>query len=412
MMISRDLEVSLGAAVGEAHRRRHEYLCVEHLLFVLLNDSHGREILEHCGADIEALREQLESFLSEELEARDDDGDRLQQTAEFERLMQRAFLHVQFSGKEEVDAGDILAAIFEERDSHAAYFLKAQGIARLDVLNYISHGISKNEFDVGPGDFEPADEDAEDDGDERAASRDPLEAFTISLAKRAAEGKIDPLIGRAAELRRTVRILCRRRKNNPVFVGEPGVGKTALAEGLALRIHEGQVPDVLKRAEIRTLDLPALLAGTKYRGDFEQRMKAVVNELIRHPDIILFIDEIHSVVGAGATADSSMDASTILKPALASGDIRCIGSCTYDEYKKHFEKDRALSRRFQKVDVLEPSIEETVRILRALKTHYEQHHDITYPDAALRAAAELAAKHINDRFLPDKAIDEIGRAHV
>jgi ATP-dependent Clp protease ATP-binding subunit ClpA len=411
-MLSKELERTLSAAVNEARARHHDYLCVEHLLFALLADSYGSEVLEACGADSNQLREELEEFFGTELEAGPEPGDELTQTAEFERLLQRAFLHVQYSGKEQVDAGDILAAMFEERDSHAAYFLREQGISRLDVLNYISHGVTKEGLDAGPADFEPL-EGLEDGGGEdrpQTGAINPLEAFTVSLAKKAAEGRIDPLIGRANELRRSVRILCRRRKNNPVFVGEPGVGKTALAEGLALRIHTGDVPDSLKNVEVRTLDLAALLAGTKFRGDFEQRMKAVINELIKRPNVILFIDEIHSVVGAGATADSNMDASTILKPPLASGEIRCIGSCTYDEYKKHFEKDRALSRRFQKVDVDEPTVEETIRILRGLKPYYEQHHGITYTDGALRAAAELAAKHINDRFLPDKAIDVIDEA--
>ena len=410
-MLSKELERTLSAAVNEARARMHDYLCVEHLLFAILSDSYGSEVLEACGADLDQLRGELEAFFHDELEVRDTPPTEMTQTAEFERLLQRAFLHVQYSGKEEVDAGDILAAMFEERDSHAAYFLREQGISRLDVLNYVSHGVTKDGLDAGPGDFEPEDATGEEPGDRpQQGARDPLEAFTVNLAKRAAEGRIDPLIGRANELRRTVRILCRRRKNNPIFVGEPGVGKTALAEGLALRIHAGDVPDSLKAVEIRTLDLAALLAGTKFRGDFEQRMKSVVNELIKRPSVILFIDEIHSVVGAGATADSNMDASTILKPPLASGEIRCIGSCTYDEYKKHFEKDRALSRRFQKVDIDEPTVEETIRILRGLKPYYEKHHGITYTDAALRAASELAAKHINDRFLPDKAIDVIDEA--
>ena len=408
-MLSRELQVSLSAAVSAARERRHEYLCVEHLLYALLNDAYGREILENCGCDIERLRHDLEQFFEEELDIIPEASrSQVQQTAEFERLMQRAILHVQYAGKREVDAGDILAAVFEEEDCYAAYYLGRQGVTRLDVLNYISHGVSK--LNDPHDEAELSDSEADEEGVERRNVRDPLETFTISLAQKAAEGKIDPLIGRSAELKRIIRILCRRRKNNPVFVGEPGVGKTALAEGLALRIHTGDVPAVLKGVEIRTLDLPALLAGTKFRGDFEQRMKAVVNELVKRKDVVLFIDEIHTVVGAGATTDSSMDASTILKPALASGELRCIGSTTYEEYKKHFERDRALSRRFQKVDIAEPSIEETVRILRGLKTHYEEHHNITYTETALRAAAELSAKHINDRFLPDKAIDVIDEA--
>ncbi|HNT88968.1 MAG TPA: AAA family ATPase [Candidatus Hydrogenedentes bacterium] len=411
-MLSRDLQNSLSVALGAARERRHEYLCVEHLLYALLDDAYGREILEQCGCDIDRLREDLERFFDEDLEPAPGRGrPQLQQTAEFERVMQRAVMHVQYSGKSEVDAGDVLAAIFEERDSQAAYLLGTQGITRLDVLNYISHGISKRGLGGQERQPTPAGAEGDEEG-KRKPPPNPLESFTISLSKKAAEGKIDPLIGRVAELRRTVRILCRRRKNNPVFVGEPGVGKTALAEGLALRIHEGQAPDALKGVEIRTLDLAALLAGTKFRGDFELRLKAVINEIIKRGEIILFIDEIHTVVGAGSTTDSSMDASTILKPALASGELRCIGSTTYDEFKKHFERDRALSRRFQKVDIAEPSIEETVRILRGLKAYYEQHHQIAYTDSALRTAAELAARHINDRFLPDKAIDVIDEAGV
>ena len=332
----------------------------------------------------------------------------------FERLMERAFHHVQYSGKKEVDAGDILAAMFEEKDSHAAHFLRTEGITRLDVLNYISHGVSKLGYEPEASEEDDADEETKEDEAPREAhrpSKDPLETFTINLAKRAAEGKIDPLIGRAGELRRTIQILCRRRKNNPIYVGEPGVGKTAIIEGLALRIHDGQVPDVLKGAEILTLDLAALLAGTKFRGDFEQRLKAVIGELVKRKErAILFIDEIHTIVGAGSTSDGSLDASNILKPVLANGEIRCIGSTTYEEYKKHFERDRALSRRFQKVEIGEPSVDETIQILRGLKAHYEKHHNIRYTDAALEAAAELSAKHINDRFLPDKAIDVIDEA--
>lgn len=411
-MISKDLELTLNAALNEARQRRHEYLCVEHLLYALLDNPYGREILERCGASLDGLRSALDGFFSSEFEALPPEGAiTVEQTGAFERLLQRAFLHVQYAGKDEVDAGDILAAIFEEKDSHAAYFLKQEGISRLDVLNYVSHGVAKDGLDTGPADVdaEPGGEE-DDDGAEERPRKDALEAFTVNLTQRAAEGRIDPLIGRAAELRRTIRILCRRRKNNPVFVGEPGVGKTHLAEGLALKIQRNETPEALRGAEIRALDLPALLAGTKFRGDFEQRMKGVLKALEGRRDVILFIDEIHTVVGAGSTADSSMDASSILKPALASGEIRCIGSTTFEEYKNHFEKDRALSRRFQKIDILEPSEEETVRILRGLKGRYEAHHGVVYTDTALRAAAELSSKHINDRFLPDKAIDVIDEA--
>ncbi|MCC6696591.1 MAG: ATP-dependent Clp protease ATP-binding subunit ClpA [Candidatus Hydrogenedentes bacterium] len=406
-MFSKSLERSLGAALTEARNRRHEYLCVEHLLYALLDDVYGREILVNCGGNINNMRKALEEFFETELQRVPTGRDHVpQQTLGFERLMQRAIAHVHYSGKKEVDAGDILAAIFDEKNAHATYFLRTEGITRLDVLNYISHGISK--FLTEPETVESEDE---PEGDEAPhPRRDPLEAFTISLNRRAAEGKIDPIIGREHEIRRTIQVLCRRRKNNPIYVGEPGVGKTALVEGLALRIHEGGVPDVLKNVEILLLDLPALLAGTKFRGEFEQRLKAVIGALVARDDVVLFIDEIHSVVGAGATADSTMDASNILKPVLASGDLRCIGSTTYEEYKNHFEKDRALSRRFQKIEILEPSVEETVLILRGLKSRYEKHHDIVYTDTALRAAAELSAKHINDRFLPDKAIDVIDEA--
>jgi ATP-dependent Clp protease ATP-binding subunit ClpA len=409
-MISKDFQTTLGTAVEEARKRRHEYLCVEHLLYALLDDTFGQEILVRCGADIDGLRERLERFFVEDLEQQPGQGQTtLQQTAEFERLMQRAYLHVQYSGKNEVDAGDVLAAMFEEEDSHAAYFLQQDGLTRLDILNYISHGVTPFEEDAEAGN---SDQDDEEDGDAegRGGNRSALAAFTTNLNERAAAGKIDPLIGRGEELRRTIRVLCRRRKNNPIFVGEPGVGKTALAEGLALMIHEGRVPAPLKTVEILALDLPGMVAGTKFRGEFEQRLKAVIKELLNRPNAILFIDEIHTLVGAGRTSESSMDASTILKPALAAGDLRCIGSTTYEEYKNNFEKDHALSRRFQKIDVEEPSVEETVQILRGLKPNYERHHEITYTDTALRAAAELASRHINDRFLPDKAIDLIDEA--
>ena len=413
-MMSRELEISLGAALQEARNRRHEYLCVEHLLYALLNDDLGREILENCGCDLERLRGELEDFFEQEVEQAPE-GVRpvLHQTAAFERLMQRAFLHVQYSGKDEVDAGDILAAVFEEDDCHAAYYLESQGLTRLDVLEYISHGVSATGFEEDAAPMPGEETGAEGEPAQRSA----LDMFTVNLNERAAQGRIDPLIGRDAELRRTMRVLARRRKNNPVFVGEPGVGKTALAEGLALRLHEARegirdikVPAGLMDVELLALDLPGLLAGTKFRGDFEQRLKAVLRELQERENVILFIDEIHTVVGAGATTDSSMDASTILKPALASGELRCIGSTTYEEFKNHFEKDRGLSRRFQKIDVDETTIPETIQILRGLKPRYEEHHGITYTDTALEAAVTLSAKHINDRFLPDKAIDVIDEA--
>jgi len=409
-VISKELETTLSAALAQARRRRHEYLCVEHLLYAMLDEPHGRDVLEHCGCNIPRLRRSLDEFFDKELETVPSQHQPVvQQTPAFERVMQRAILHVKYSGKDEVDNGDILAAIFEEGDCHAAYFLGAQGLSRLDVLNYLSHGVSATEAEDGI--FPPGEGEAEGEAqEEKQPRRDPLEQFTVNLTQRAAAGKIDPLIGRDLEIRRTIRILSRRRKNNPIYVGEPGVGKTALAEGLALRIHEGRVPDVLKGVEILLLDLPALLAGTKFRGDFEARLKAVLARLVPRDDVILFIDEIHTVVGAGSTIDSTMDASTMLKPALASGELRCIGSTTYEEYKNHFEKDRALSRRFQKVELSEPTTDETVSILRGLKSRYEQHHGIRYTDTALKAAAELSAKYVNDRFLPDKAIDVIDEA--
>ena len=410
-MISRSVELALSSAMQEARRRRHEYFCVEHLLYSLMDDEYGREIVENCGGDPDAIRRVLERFFERDLEKVPRGAESLpEQTLAFERVMQRAIAHVHYSGKKELDAGDLLAAILEEEDSDASFFLREQGIARLDILTYISHGISKEEWDAEP------EEDTGEEGEETEETeggrprRDPLEAFTVNLTERARNGLIDPLIGREAELRRTVQVLCRRRKNNPVFVGEPGVGKTAIAEGLALQIVSSKVPAVLEGIEILRLDLAAMLAGTRFRGDFEQRMKAVIAALVQRKNVILFIDEIHTVVGAGSTTDSTMDASNMLKPVLASGELRCIGSTTYEEYKQTFEKDRALSRRFQKIEIAEPTIEETVLILRGLKAHYEKHHGITYTDTALRAAAELSAKHINDRCLPDKAIDVIDEA--
>jgi ATP-dependent Clp protease ATP-binding subunit ClpA len=406
-MLNKDLEIAIGAALREARNRRHEYFCVEHLVYALLDDEYGSEILENCGANLDTLRRRLERFFEEELEVLPKGRTAtLQQTTAFERLLQRAILHVEHSGKTEVDAGDVLASVFEEEDSHAAYFLQLEGVTRLDILEYVSHGTSKLDANEP---HRAADGESEED-EKSKPKRTALETFTVNLTQRAAEGKLDPLIGRMAELRRAMCVLARRRKNNPIFVGEPGVGKTALAEGLALRIHEGRVPDILKGVEILALDLAGMLAGTKFRGDFEQRIKAVLQELKGKENVILYIDEIHTVVGAGATSESSIDASSILKPALASGELRCIGSTTYEEFKNHFEKDRGLSRRFQKIDVDEPSIEETVRILRGLKPRYEAHHGVQFTDTALRAAAELSSKHINDRFLPDKAIDVIDEA--
>lgn len=401
-MLSKETEFVLKSAIDLAQQRRHEYLCAEHVLYALLDDNFGQDVLIECGADIENLRKRIDRFLENEMDTVPEEYELdVQQTISFERLMNRALAHVQFSGKGEVDNGDVLAAIFEEEDSHAAWFLEEEGVTRLDVLKVISHG----------GDSEEGvefDDLLEDDSPD--SKKDPLLRFTENLAELAESGKIDPLIGRDAELKRSIRVMCRRRKNNPVFVGEPGVGKTALVEGIALRIHEGRIPKVMEGVEILRLDMAALIAGTRYRGDFEARMKSVLNALKGRENTVLFIDEIHTVVGAGSTTGSQMDASTMLKPVLASGELRCIGCTTYEDFKQSFEKDKGLLRRFQKIDVVEPTVPETIRILRGLKSRYEEHHEITYTDSALKAAAELSARHITDRFLPDKAIDVLDEA--
>jgi ATP-dependent Clp protease ATP-binding subunit ClpA len=401
-MISKELSATLGFAVRDAKRRRHEYVCLEHLLYAILHDKNGIEIVEACGGSVEHLKAQIETFFDQRMEQVDDGRNYvLQQTVGFQRVIQRAVNHARSAEKAEVALSDILAAIFQEKDSHAAYFLGQEGITRLDVLSYISHGSAADPFRPATNDAEPVD---------KKKKADPLALFTIDLVQRAADGKLDPLIGRDTELDRTIQVLCRRRKNNPVFVGDPGVGKTAMAEGLALKIASGNVPDLLSAVRIYSLDLGGLLAGTKFRGDFEQRLKGVIDALKQQKDAILFIDEIHTIVGAGATSSGSMDASNILKPSLSTGEIRCIGSTTYEEYKNHFEKDRALSRRFEKVEIGEPSTDETIKILKGLRRYYEDHHGIAYTDSALKAAAELSAKHINDRYLPDKAIDVIDEA--
>ncbi len=408
-MITRELQATLNLAANEAIKRRHEFLTLEHLLFALLQDKTGGEVIRHCGGDLDQLRADLEEFFKSNMGPLPRGMDRYpEQTAAFERVIERAVFQAQASGQERVDGGNILASLFEEQHSHARYLLEKQGITRLDILNYISHGMTK--LGEEPGGI--GDED-EDDEDGIRQSRDPLQAFTTNLVANAAEGKIDPLIGRQTELERTIQVLCRRRKNNPLYVGDPGVGKTAIAEGLALKIFKGEVPEVLKGAEVYSLDMGALLAGTRYRGEFEQRLKAVINALKKKPGVILFIDEIHTIVGAGAVSGGSMDASNILKPALASGELRCIGSTTYNEYKASFERDRALARRFQTIEISQPNIEDTYQILQGLKSYYEKHHGVKYTDESLRAAAELSAKHINDRYLPDKAIDvvdEVGAA--
>ncbi|MCU0587356.1 MAG: ATP-dependent Clp protease ATP-binding subunit ClpA [Syntrophobacteraceae bacterium] len=409
-MINRELELTFAAAIKEAKIRHHEFFTLEHILYAMLHDVTGRRVLYHCGANLEDLKERIEKFFGDQVEKLPEgvEQDPIQ-TIGVQRVLQRAIMHVHGAEKREVDAGDILAAMFYEESSFAVYFLKSQGISRLDILSFISHGVSKAgepDTDLSRESSTPASEPGlENVREERRATA--LESFTINLIEKAAQGHIDPLIGRDAEILRTLQILGRRTKNNPIFVGDPGVGKTAIAEGLALRIQRGEVPDGFHDVEIHALDMGSLLAGTKYRGDFEARLKAILGELKKKPGAILFIDEIHTVVGAGATSGGSMDASNILKPVLVTGGLRCIGSTTYEEYKNHFEKDRALSRRFQKVEIREPSVDETYQILQGLKSYYEEHHHIRYTDAALRAAADLAARHINDRYMPDKAIDVI-----
>ena len=406
-MITRELQATLGVALSEAVKRRHEYVTLEHLLFALLDDPTARTVIVNCGGDTDKLREELEKYFKEFLTPLPENTDDLpEHTAAFQRVLQYAMLQAQGAEQTEIDGGNILAALFQVDQSQAIFLLKQQGITRLDVLNFISHGISRFTDD---GELTEGDE-LEADAVEAQTARDPLKAFTVDLIERAAGGHIDPLIGRNPELQRTIQILCRRRKNNPIYVGESGVGKTAIAEGLALKIHLGEVPEVLRNAKIYALDMGAVLAGTKYRGQFEQRFKGVINALTKTPGAILFIDEIHTIVGAGAVSGGSMDASNILKPALATAELRCIGSTTYAEYKSAFERDRALARRFQKIEIGEPTVEETIEILQGLKSYYEEHHKVKYSDEALRAAAELAAKHIHDRFLPDKAIDVMDEA--
>ncbi len=405
-MITRELQATLSFALNEAVQRRHEFVTLEHLLLALLDDPVAGKIVIHCGGDLDKLRAELEKYFVDYLTPLPDSSDELpEHTAAFQRVLQYAVLQAQGAEQAEIDGGNILAALYQVEQSHAVFLLKQQGITRLDVLNYIAHGISKIEDE-----FEPAVDGDETEAGEAQSQRDPLAAFTVDLVERASAGHIDPLIGRLPELQRTIQILCRRRKNNPIYVGESGVGKTAIAEGLALKIHLGEVPEVLRDAKVYALDMGAVLAGTKYRGQFEQRFKAIINALKKLPGAILFIDEIHTIVGAGAVSGGSMDASNILKPALATGELRCIGSTTYAEYKSAFERDRALARRFQKIEIGEPTVEETVEILNGLKSYYEEHHKVKYTDEALRAAAELAAKHIHDRFLPDKAIDVMDEA--
>jgi ATP-dependent Clp protease ATP-binding subunit ClpA len=406
-MLSRNLEQTLHRALALAAERRHEYATLEHLLLALTEDADAATVLRACGLDLEKLRADLCEFLDKDLAglATDRPGDP-KPTAGFQRVVQRAAIHVQSSGRDEVTGANVLVALFSERESHAVYFLQMQDMTRLDAVNFISHGIAKA---PGKSTSRPVQGTQEQEREEKPGRRnqDALSNYCVNLNKKAMAGKIDPLIGRELEIERTIQILCRRTKNNPLYVGDPGVGKTAIAEGLAKRIVEGDVPEVLAKSTIFALDMGALLAGTRYRGDFEERLKAVVSELENYQGAILFIDEIHTVIGAGATSGGAMDASNLLKPALASGTLRCIGSTTYKEFRNYFEKDRALVRRFQKIDVNEPTIEDSVKILKGLKANYEKHHKVRYTDEAIRAAVELSAKYINDRKLPDKAIDVI-----
>ncbi|NPD25408.1 MULTISPECIES: ATP-dependent Clp protease ATP-binding subunit ClpA [Corallococcus] len=405
--IAKELQASFRTALDEARKMRHEYLTLEHLLLALTRESRTREVLKGCGANVKRLQENLTSFLEETVERLPDDVDaEPQQTIGVERVLHRAAMHALSAEQKYIDGGDVLVAMFREEESHALYLLQQEGVTRLDLLNFISHGTTKD----GESEGEPRPTPAGDDDDGESQKKSPLEAYAVQLNVEAKAGRIDPLIGRDKELERTIQVLCRRRKNNPLYVGEAGVGKTAIAEGLALFITEGRVPAALKDAVVYSLDMGALLAGTKFRGQFEERLKGVLKALQELPDAILFIDEIHTIVGAGATSGGSMDASNLLKPALASGRLRCIGSTTFQEFKASFERDRALSRRFQKIEVDEPSVEDTIKVLEGLRSRYEEHHHVKYGEGALQAAAELAAKHINDRFLPDKAIDVIDEA--
>ena len=409
-MLSKDLETTLNNAFREARGKRHEFMTVEHLLLALLDNAAARSVLRAVGADIERLRGELAEFIDSTTPVLPEDAEEreTQPTLGFQRVLQRAVFHVQSSGRKEVTGANVLVAIFSEQESQAVYFLKLQDIARIDIVNYIAHGVSKIQDSEGEGEEREEAEEAQESAEPAGAGA--LEAFASNLNEQAKAGRIDPLVGRDEEVERVVQILTRRRKNNPLLVGEAGVGKTAIAEGLAKRIVDGQVPDIVKGSEVYSLDLGALLAGTKYRGDFEKRLKSVLSDLQARDKAILFIDEIHTIIGAGAASGGVMDASNLLKPLLSSGELRCMGSTTYQEYRGIFEKDRALSRRFQKIDVVEPDVEDTIKILKGLKSRFEDHYQLRYTDKALRAAAELSARYISDRFLPDKAIDVIDEA--
>jgi ATP-dependent Clp protease ATP-binding subunit ClpA len=405
---SRHLEESLHRAVAFANQRKHEYATLEHLLLSLIDDEDSAGVMRACDVDLAALRTTLTNYVDNELRSLVvDDGEDAKPTSSFQRVIQRAVIHVQSSGREEVTGANVLVAIFSERESHAAYFLQEQDMTRYDAVNYIAHGIAKK---AGAEGTKPVKGVEDEDKPAVKTGGEALEAYCVNLNEKAKQGKVDPLIGRSAEVERCIQILCRRTKNNPLLVGDPGVGKTAIAEGLARKIVNGQVPEVLSGSTIFSLDMGSLLAGTRYRGDFEERVKQVVKELENHHDAILFIDEIHTVIGAGATSGGAMDASNLLKPALASGTLRCMGSTTYKEFRQHFEKDRALVRRFQKIDVNEPTIEDTIKILKGLKSYYEDFHKLRYTNDAIKAAVELSAKYITDRKLPDKAIDIIDEA--
>ena len=401
------LETTLHKALEAASSRRHEYATLEHLLLALVDDEHASKVMASCGVDLDELKMTVAQYLDTELDAlKVDKATDPSPTSGFQRVVQRAILHVQSSGRDEVTGANVLVALFSERESYAVYFLQQQDMSRLDAVSFISHGVGKGGAPVETSTPKGAEEEKSTKSD-KGKNESALKQFTVDLNEKAKNGKVDPLIGRMAEVDRTVQILCRRSKNNPLYVGDPGVGKTAIAEGLARKIVEGDVPDVLKPAVIYSLDMGALLAGTRYRGDFEERLKQVVTELEKMPDAILFIDEIHTVIGAGATSGGAMDASNLLKPALSGGTIRCIGSTTYKEFRNHFEKDRALLRRFQKIDVNEPTIEDTVKILAGLRSAFEEHHQVKYTPDAIKSAVELSARYINDRKLPDKAIDVI-----
>ena len=414
---SKTLEEAIHFALSLANERKHELATLEHLLLALIDEPDAARVMKACGVNLDTLRELLTRFVDSELEAlvSDVDGSEAAPTTGFQRVIQRAAIHVQSSGRTEVTGANVLVAIFAERESHAAFFLQEQDMTRYDAVNYISHGVAKNPAygearPVRGADEEPEQASGRSEGKEPEKEETALGKYCVNLNVKSRKGDVDPLIGRETEVERCIQVLCRRRKNNPLLVGDPGVGKTAIAEGLAKKIVDGQTPEVLSGATIFSLDMGALLAGTRYRGDFEERLKAVVKELEEHPDAILFIDEIHTVIGAGATSGGAMDASNLLKPALQSGSLRCMGSTTYKEFRQHFEKDRALSRRFQKIDVYEPSVEDTVKILKGLKPYFEEHHDIRYTAEAIKVAVELAARYINDRKLPDKAIDVIDEA--